>query len=68
MVSDHLTINYLIYINRYLIDLYLIYIKLHNARYLSDDNIKDIVQPKKRGVKMGINRFISTSYTIADAF
>jgi DNA-binding cell septation regulator SpoVG len=29
---------------------------------------KDIVQPKKRGVKKGINRFISTSYTIADAF
>jgi hypothetical protein len=30
--------------------------------------IKDIVQPKKRGVKRGINRFISTSHTIADAF
>jgi hypothetical protein len=25
---------------------------------------KDIVQPKKRGVKMGINRYISTSYTM----
>jgi hypothetical protein len=31
-------------------------------------NLKHLVQPKKRGVKMGINRFISTSYTIADAF
>jgi hypothetical protein len=30
--------------------------------------VKDIVQPKKRRVKMGINRFISTLYTIADAF
>ncbi len=30
--------------------------------------LKDIVQPKKREVKRGINRFISTSYTIAQAF
>ncbi len=30
--------------------------------------IKDIVQPKKRGVKRGMNRFVSTSYTIADIF
>jgi hypothetical protein len=29
---------------------------------------KYTVQPKKRGVKWGINRFISTSYTIAEAF
>ena len=29
---------------------------------------KDIVQPKKRGVKRGMNRFVSTSYTIADVF
>ena len=29
---------------------------------------KDIVQPKNRGVKRGTNRFISTSYTIADVF
>ncbi len=29
---------------------------------------KDIVQPKKRGVKRCINRFVSTSYTIADIF
>ncbi len=28
--------------------------------------IKDIVQPKKSGVKKSTNRFISTSYTIAD--
>jgi hypothetical protein len=30
--------------------------------------VKDLVQPKKRGVNMGINRFISTLYTIANAF
>ncbi len=30
--------------------------------------IKDIVQPKKRGVKRGMNQFVSTSYTIADVF
>jgi hypothetical protein len=30
--------------------------------------LKDIVQPKKRGVKRGMNRFVSTSYTIADVF
>jgi hypothetical protein len=30
--------------------------------------VKDIVQPKKRGVKRGMNRFVSTSYTIADVF
>ncbi len=30
--------------------------------------LKDFVQPKKRGVKSGTNRFISTSYTIADVF
>ncbi len=29
---------------------------------------KDIVQPKKRGVKRGIIRFVLTSYTIADIF
>ncbi len=29
---------------------------------------KDIVQPKKRGVRRGMNRFVSTSYTIADVF
>ncbi len=29
---------------------------------------KDIVQPKKRGVKRGTIRFVLTSYTIADAF
>jgi hypothetical protein len=27
---------------------------------------KDIVQPKKEGVKNGSNRFVSTWYTIAD--
>jgi hypothetical protein len=27
---------------------------------------KDIVQPKKRGVKRGTNRFVSTSYAISD--
>ncbi len=27
---------------------------------------KDIVQPIKRGIKRGMNRFVSTSYTIAD--
>jgi hypothetical protein len=30
--------------------------------------IKDIVQPKKRGVKRGTIRFVLTSYTIADIF
>jgi hypothetical protein len=30
--------------------------------------IKDIVQPKKRGVKRGIIRFVLTSYTITDIF
>ena len=29
---------------------------------------KDIVQPKKRGVKRGTIRFVLTSYTIADIF
>jgi hypothetical protein len=29
---------------------------------------KDIVQPKKRRVKRGTIRFVSTFYTIADAF
>ncbi len=32
------------------------------------DMLKDIVQPKKRGVKRGMNQFVSTSYTIADIF
>jgi hypothetical protein len=31
-------------------------------------SIKDIVQPKKRGVKIGTNRFALTSYTIANIF
>ncbi len=30
--------------------------------------VKDIVQPKKRGVKRGTIRFVLTSYTIADIF
>ncbi len=30
--------------------------------------VKDIVQPKKRGVKRGTIRFVLTSYTIADVF
>jgi hypothetical protein len=30
--------------------------------------LKDIVQPKKTGVKRGTNRFASTSFTIADGF
>ncbi len=30
--------------------------------------LKDIVQPKKRGVKRGANRFVSTLYTIAGVF
>jgi hypothetical protein len=30
--------------------------------------VKDIVQPKKRGVKRGTNWFASTSYTVAHAF
>jgi hypothetical protein len=30
--------------------------------------IKDIVQPKKRGVKRGTIPFVLTSYTIADIF
>ncbi len=29
---------------------------------------KDIVQPKKRGVKRGTIRYVLTSYTIADIF
>jgi hypothetical protein len=33
-----------------------------------EKGIKDIVQPKKRGVWRGTNRFVSTSYTIADVF
>jgi hypothetical protein len=33
-----------------------------------DDGFKDIVQPKKRGVKRGTIRFVLTSYTIADIF
>jgi hypothetical protein len=31
-------------------------------------HIKDIVQPKKRGVKRGTIRYVLTSYTIADIF
>jgi hypothetical protein len=31
-------------------------------------HFKDIVQPKKRGVKRGKNRSASTSYTIVDVF
>jgi hypothetical protein len=30
--------------------------------------LKDIVQPKKRGVKRGTIRFVLTCYTIADIF
>jgi hypothetical protein len=37
-------------------------------RYDRISCIKDTVQPKKRGVKRGINRFVPTSYTIADVF
>jgi hypothetical protein len=29
-------------------------------------SVKDIVQPKKRGVNRGTNRYVSTSYTIAN--
>ncbi len=35
-----------------------------NVRFL----LKDIVQPKMRGVKMGTIRTVMTSYTIADVF
>jgi hypothetical protein len=39
-----------------------------NGLFNSNGKFKDIVQPKKRGVKRGMNRFVSTSYTIADIF
>ncbi|MFN9898715.1 MAG: hypothetical protein ACK55Z_07975, partial [bacterium] len=54
-----------------------IYISPHSHSYPLTRNreeiptsahLKDIVQPKKRGVKRGMNRFVSTSYTIADVF
>ncbi len=35
---------------------------------LNAELFKDIVQPKKRGVKRGTIRFVLTSYTIADIF
>ena len=35
---------------------------------IKKNTFKDIVQPKKRGVKRGIIRFVLTSYTIADIF
>jgi hypothetical protein len=46
------------------------FLKLKYNKYVSFYNmdVKDIVQPKKRGVKRGTNRFGSTSYTIADVF
>jgi hypothetical protein len=31
-------------------------------------SVKDIVQPKKSGFKMGAYQFVSTSYTIAGVF
>ncbi len=37
----------------------------HNTMFMS---LKDIVQPKKRGVERGTIRTILTSYTIADIF
>ncbi len=39
-------------------------VALRRRKYL----IKDIVQPKKRGVKRGTIRFVLTSYTIAAIF
>ncbi len=36
------------------------------TKYIKDTVL--IVQPKKRGVKRGTNRFVSTSDTIADVF
>jgi hypothetical protein len=41
---------------------------MQGVPHIKKTHFKDIVQPKKRRVKWGINRFISTSYTIADAF
>ncbi len=35
---------------------------------LCKKEFKDIVQPKKRGVKRGTIRYVLTSYTIADIF
>jgi hypothetical protein len=35
---------------------------------LGVQELKDIVQPEKRGVKRGTIRFVLTSYTIADGF
>jgi len=32
------------------------------------NSLKDIVQPKKEGVKRGINQFAFTSYTSVDVF
>jgi hypothetical protein len=44
--------------------------KFHRSKqnFDLDFYIKDIVQPKKRGVKRGMNRLVLTSYTIADVF
>jgi hypothetical protein len=45
-------------------------VDLQHIRNLNQilSQVKDIVQPKKRGVKRGTIRFVLTSYTIADAF
>jgi hypothetical protein len=41
---------------------------VQQAQPAQPSEFKDIVQPKKRGVKRGTIRFVLTSYTIADIF